>query len=84
METYYYKCPICGFVYQVPDYWVDFAPEATTEFPHISFKTGAPCENAVLEFAGDTERGVSAPMCFAEGKSFAAGEMRQTPCPALI
>ena len=39
METYYYKCPICGFVYQVPDYWVNFAPEATTEFPHISFKT---------------------------------------------
>lgn len=48
METYYYKCPICGFVYQVPDYWVNFAPEATTEFPHISFKTGASCENAVL------------------------------------
>ena len=49
METYYYKCPVCGFVYQVPDYWVSFSPEKTMEFPHIDFKTGQECSNVVLE-----------------------------------
>jgi len=48
METYFYKCPKCGFVYQVPDYWVSYSPEEAMEFPHIDFKSGAPCDNAVL------------------------------------
>ena len=51
--TYFYKCPVCGFVYQVPDYWVSYAPEATMEFPHIDFKTGQPC-NAALELQDDS------------------------------
>ena len=45
METYIYRCPVCGFVYQVPDYWVSFAPE---EFAHIDFAKGDSCPNAVL------------------------------------
>ena len=45
METYYYVCPVCGFVYQVPDYWVSYSPEETMDFPHINFKTGQPCTN---------------------------------------
>jgi len=48
METYYYKGPVCGFVYQVPDYWVSYSPEDTMEFPHIDFQTGKACENLVL------------------------------------
>lgn len=53
METYFYKCPKCGFVYQVPDYWVSFSPDETYDFPHIDFKTGAPCENATLKLVKD-------------------------------
>lgn len=48
METYYYVCPECGFVYQVPDYWVSYSPEETMDFPHINFKTGQPCANQTL------------------------------------
>mgnify|MGYP005779578489 FL=1 len=49
METYIYRCPVCGFVYQVPDYWVSFAPEETCEFAHIDFAKGESCPNAVLK-----------------------------------
>ncbi len=49
METYIYRCPVCGFVYQVPDYWVSFAPEETCEFAHIDFAKGDSCPNAVLK-----------------------------------
>ena len=48
METYYYICPVCDFVYQVPDYWVSYSPEETMDFPHINFKTGQPCTNQTL------------------------------------
>ena len=51
METYFYKCPECGFVYQVPDYWVSFSPDETYDFPHIDFKTGEPCKNITLKLA---------------------------------
>ena len=51
METYLYRCPVCGFVYQVPDYWVSFSPGKTCEFPHIDFSRGETCPNAVLELA---------------------------------
>ncbi len=50
METYYYVCPVCGFVYQVPDYWVSYSPEPTMEFPHIDLKSGQPCPNASLVY----------------------------------
>ena len=48
MKTYFYRCPVCGFVYQVPGYWVSYSPEKTTEFPHVSFKTGEACPNTTL------------------------------------
>ncbi|MFA9375522.1 MAG: hypothetical protein ACERKZ_02095 [Lachnotalea sp.] len=48
METYIYKCPVCGFVHQVPAYWVSFSPEPTLEFEHINFKSGEMCENIAL------------------------------------
>ena len=48
METYFYKCPVCGFVYPVPDYWVSFAPEAAMEFAHENSETGSNCENDTL------------------------------------
>ena len=49
MEVYYYKCPICGFVYQVPAYWVSYSPEQMTEFPHLSLLDGKLCSNVQLE-----------------------------------
>ena len=53
METYSYKCPVCGFVYKVPAYWMSFSPEETTEFMHLNPETDVPCENAVLDFVGE-------------------------------
>jgi hypothetical protein len=55
METYIYKCPVCGFAHQVPAYWVSFSPEPTFEFEHMSFKTGEMCENAVLNLKEELE-----------------------------
>lgn len=53
METYFYKCPVCGFTHQVPAYWVSYAPEALMEFPHMSFKTKESCENIELELVSE-------------------------------
>ena len=50
METYLYRCPVCGFVYQVPDYWVSFSSGKTCEFPHIDFSRGETCPNTALEW----------------------------------
>jgi len=55
METYIYKCPVCGFAHQVPAYWVSFSPEPTFEFEHMSFKTGEMCENTVLNLKEELE-----------------------------
>ena len=49
MEVYYYKCPVCGFIYQVPAYWVSYSPEQMTEFPHLSMLDGKLCANVQLE-----------------------------------
>lgn len=48
MEVYYYRCPVCGFIYQVPAYWVSYSPDPETDFPHLSLVTGQMCENAKL------------------------------------
>ena len=48
MEVYYYRCPVCGYVYQVPAYWMGFAAEPETDYPHIDLKTGEACENTTL------------------------------------
>lgn len=50
MELYNYKCPVCGFIHQVPAYWVSFSPEETYEFPHMDTSTGTLCDNPALEF----------------------------------
>ena len=48
METYFQRCPVCGIIYQVPDYWVGFAPDDEMEFPHVDLNTGADCPNPKL------------------------------------
>lgn len=49
MELTYYKCPLCGFVYQVPEYWMDFAPEETLEMSHINLETKELCAETNLQ-----------------------------------
>lgn len=49
METYFYKCHVCGFVHFVPAYWVSYNPEDTMEFPHINPDTKDDCGNPVLQ-----------------------------------
>ncbi|PXV86248.1 hypothetical protein C8E03_11333 [Lachnotalea glycerini] len=53
MEVYLYKCPVCNFAHQVPDYWVSFVKEPTIEYEHMSFQTGEMCENTVLNLKED-------------------------------
>ncbi len=53
MEVYYYRCPVCGYVHQVPAYWMGFAPEMETDYPHIDLKTGEVCENTTLHYQED-------------------------------
>lgn len=49
METFAYKCPVCGFVYMVPAYWMSYSAEPTTEFPHTRSGSDAICENMTLK-----------------------------------
>jgi hypothetical protein len=49
METYFYKCMICGFVHIIPAYWVSYNPETTMEFPHVNHDTKEDCVNPVLQ-----------------------------------
>jgi len=49
METFVYKCPVCGFLYSVPAYWMSYAAEPTTEFPHTKPGTDVICDNLTLE-----------------------------------
>lgn len=49
METYFYECPACGFVYSVPAYWMSFSPDETTEFPHMDARNNDLCANMTLE-----------------------------------
>ena len=53
MDIYFYKCPVCGFIYQVPGYWVSYAPEEKTEMPHIDFRTGLECPQVGLDLQPD-------------------------------
>lgn len=48
MELVYYQCPICGFVYQVPEYWMDFSPEETLEMPHVQLGAQEACSELRL------------------------------------
>lgn len=53
MEVYYYKCPVCGYIHQVPAYWMSYAPEDTTDMPHLNLKTKEVCENTELIYKED-------------------------------
>lgn len=55
MEVYYYVCKKCGYVHQVPAYWMGYAPEDETETPHFDPKTGAMCESTVLVYKEENE-----------------------------
>lgn len=57
MEVYYYKCSACGFVHQVPSYWMSYAPEETHEQMHFDPATGALCANQTLDYAGEGDEG---------------------------
>jgi hypothetical protein len=48
MEIVYYKCPKCGFTYQVPEYWSDFSPEETMELEHFNLETKEMCNESML------------------------------------
>lgn len=54
METYFYKCPVCGFVYQVPAYWVSYDPQPEMEFPHLDLRSDTACECTVLRLTEET------------------------------
>lgn len=43
-----YICPVCGFIYQVPDYWADHDPERSMEFVHMNLKTKELCIENML------------------------------------
>lgn len=49
MELVYYKCPLCGFVYQVPEYWMAFSPEETLDMDHINIETKEICIETKLQ-----------------------------------
>ncbi len=53
MESYWYKCPVCGMTHQVPAYWVSFSPQSTYEFPHMNPETKEPCACMEMELQGD-------------------------------
>lgn len=43
VDNYLYRCPVCGFVYQVPEYWASYSPDEEMEFAHIRFDNGEAC-----------------------------------------
>jgi len=49
METFVYRCPVCGFLYSVPAYWMSYCAEQTTEFPHMKPGSDDICDNLTLE-----------------------------------
>lgn len=53
MEMIYYKCPTCGFIYQVPAYWSSYSPEEEMEMIHINLETKETCDVIMLELVKD-------------------------------
>lgn len=49
METFVYRCPVCGYLYSVPAYWMSYSAEPTTSFPHMKPNSNDICENQELE-----------------------------------
>lgn len=55
MEVFYYRCAQCGYVHQVPSYWMSYAAEDTTEQLHFDPATKAVCANQTLDYQGEGE-----------------------------
>lgn len=55
MDVYLYRCGVCGYVHQIPSYWMGYAPEDTHEQMHLSPSSREVCENLVLAYAGEEE-----------------------------
>lgn len=53
MEVFYYRCSVCGYVHQVPSYWMGYAAEETHEQMHFSPVTRELCANQTLVFSGE-------------------------------
>lgn len=49
MEMIFYKCPTCGFPYQVPAYWSEFSPEEELEMQHVNLETKEMCSELMLK-----------------------------------
>ena len=46
---------MCGYVHQVPSYWMGFAAEDETQQMHFDPRTQAVCANQTLDYAGTGE-----------------------------
>lgn len=57
MEVYYYRCPLCKAIVQVPSYWMGYAHEDTVQQMHFDPETKQPCSQEQLDFEseGDSE-----------------------------
>jgi len=53
MEVFYYRCSVCGYVHQVPSYWMSYAAEDTHEQMHLTPQTREICTNQTLSFSGE-------------------------------
>ena len=53
MEVFYYKCNVCGYVHQVPSYWMGYAAEDTHDQMHFSPADQSVCPNQTLDYAGE-------------------------------
>lgn len=53
MECVYYKCQTCGFVYQVPSYWSDHAPDETMEMEHVDLRTKEICPDQAMKLVSE-------------------------------
>lgn len=53
MEVFYYRCAACGYVHQVPSYWMSYAAEDTHEQMHFDPQTKTVCANQTLDYAGE-------------------------------
>lgn len=49
MEMVLYKCPLCGFVHQVPAYWSSFSPDEEIEMEHFNLETKEMCSGLILK-----------------------------------
>lgn len=49
METYFYKCPICGFIHLVPIHERSVLPQEEIRLEHFNLKQGEVCFCRVLK-----------------------------------